>query len=390
MQNIIIYLKTLVPTIFLISTFNKLPAQENFINSLKSPYTVKEIDSVRKLLRTVDDRAFVFFRNNENKIIKLKGKTYVLELLSNIIYENKIKPYVINKDARPDWLYIEADLKQYGRFGRHAFLGRKAKQFRRQNDWSNAVPAYDQFFKEFPEDFNFYGWNMLTWEVFEGTLDKSLLKTALGWAKYTCRHFEKNGSLDDKASAIDTYANLLYKLGHRHKAITAQNMAVSFIKHSLDKELLSDLEKNLRLMKEGQPTWPLPTDQGIIFDNKLSWEALKSKAKAENKYIFLDCFATWCGPCKAMDADVFPRKVVGDALNRGFINVKIQFDQTSADNSYVKSWANDARTIEQQYQITGFPTYLFFSPDGELVQRETGYLNVTSFLELINKAKGSS
>ncbi len=36
----------------------------------------------------------------------------------------------------------------------------------------------------------------------------------------------------------------------------------------------------------------------IHFENGLSWEQIKEKAKAEHKYIFVDCYATWCGPCK--------------------------------------------------------------------------------------------
>jgi thiol:disulfide interchange protein len=48
----------------------------------------------------------------------------------------------------------------------------------------------------------------------------------------------------------------------------------------------------------------IDTSKGINFENNLSWEQVKEKAKAENKYIFVDCYATWCGPCKAMDKEV--------------------------------------------------------------------------------------
>ena len=46
------------------------------------------------------------------------------------------------------------------------------------------------------------------------------------------------------------------------------------------------------------------TTKGIHFVNGLSWQEVLQKAKAENKYIFVDCYATWCGPCKAMDKEV--------------------------------------------------------------------------------------
>src|SRR5438105_903166 len=41
--------------------------------------------------------------------------------------------------------------------------------------------------------------------------------------------------------------------------------------------------------------------KGIKFTEGISWEQVKAKAKAESKYIFIDAYATWCGPCMKMD-----------------------------------------------------------------------------------------
>jgi len=45
----------------------------------------------------------------------------------------------------------------------------------------------------------------------------------------------------------------------------------------------------------------LTAQRGVEFDRDLTWQQVKLKAKAENKYIFMDCYATWCGPCKKME-----------------------------------------------------------------------------------------
>src|SRR5690554_7048278 len=46
---------------------------------------------------------------------------------------------------------------------------------------------------------------------------------------------------------------------------------------------------------------PANTDEpGIKFEN-LTFEEAIQKAKEENKLIFLDAYAVWCGPCKMMD-----------------------------------------------------------------------------------------
>lgn len=111
---------------------------------------------------------------------------------------------------------------------------------------------------------------------------------------------------------------------------------------------------------------------GIKFEKGLSWAQLKEKAKEENKYIFLDCFTTWCAPCKVMEQEVFTRKNVGDFFNANFINVKVQFDSTKRDNDEVKSWYRDVKDFTSKFAIREYPTYLFFDPDGELVHKIIG------------------
>jgi len=112
--------------------------------------------------------------------------------------------------------------------------------------------------------------------------------------------------------------------------------------------------------------------QGMKFEHGLSWKQIQEKAKNENKYIFMDAFTTWCGPCKYMSAKIFPMSEVGNFYNEKFINVKVQLDTTKADNDEVKSWYKDGHDIMTSYKVQVFPTYLFFSPDGKLVHRAVG------------------
>lgn len=104
---------------------------------------------------------------------------------------------------------------------------------------------------------------------------------------------------------------------------------------------------------------PVPTD-GIKWTDGLSWQQIVKKAKAENKFIFVDCYATWCKPCKLMDRNVYPEDTVGQFMNDKFISIRVQLDTTVSDNKNVKLLYSTARSFEKKYQIKGMPTFLFF------------------------------
>ncbi len=112
--------------------------------------------------------------------------------------------------------------------------------------------------------------------------------------------------------------------------------------------------------------------QGIQFENNMTWDQVLKKAESEKKLIFIDAYATWCGPCKLMDSAVFILPEIGNVFNREFINVKVQIDKTKGDSQHVINWYDDALSIEKKYSIDAFPTYLFLSPQGELINRVVG------------------
>lgn len=127
-------------------------------------------------------------------------------------------------------------------------------------------------------------------------------------------------------------------------------------------------------------------DKGTHFEHGLSWQQVKEKAKKENKYLFVDCFTTWCGPCKYMTSTIFPQEKVGDFFNKNFVNVKVQFDKTKDDNEEVKSWYADAELMSKEFKIRAYPTFLIFSPQGELVHRIVGGGDADGFIAKAEKA----
>ena len=114
-----------------------------------------------------------------------------------------------------------------------------------------------------------------------------------------------------------------------------------------------------------------PADTGIEFYHNL--EEAKKIAKEQNKLIFLDGYASWCGPCKMMDRRVFRNDKVADYYNANFINVKIDMDKN------VK--------LRNEYKIRAYPTLLYLNADGSIIHKKVGFHDAGDFLELGEKAK---
>ena len=58
-----------------------------------------------------------------------------------------------------------------------------------------------------------------------------------------------------------------------------------------------------------------------------SWEQALAEAKSTGKPIFMDCYTSWCGPCKQLATEIFPQKIVGDFMNSKFVNVKYDMEK---------------------------------------------------------------
>ena len=123
---------------------------------------------------------------------------------------------------------------------------------------------------------------------------------------------------------------------------------------------------------------------GVKFEHKTSnWDSIVAKAKRENKYIFIDCYTTWCGPCKEVAKNIFPLKEVGHFFNKNCINISLQIDKTKKDNAQIIASRNIVKQVEKITKINAYPSFLIFDNTGTLVHKFTG----SDADELIRKAK---
>ena len=107
---------------------------------------------------------------------------------------------------------------------------------------------------------------------------------------------------------------------------------------------------------------------GMKFEESTFKVALE-KAKKEKKLIFLDAYATWCGPCKLMVKNIFPLQSVGDYYNSNFINTKLDMEK------------GEGLELAKKYGVKVYPTYLFIDGDGKEVHRTVGYVKEEDFIQ---------
>ncbi|MCB0689141.1 MAG: thioredoxin family protein [Saprospiraceae bacterium] len=109
--------------------------------------------------------------------------------------------------------------------------------------------------------------------------------------------------------------------------------------------------------------------EGIQFFHGTLNEA-KEVAAQQGKLLFIDAFTTWCGPCKRMSSQVFSQDDVGEFYNQTFINLKLDMEK------------GEGKDFQRQYRVTAFPTLLFLDPEGKVVHRLVGGLDVPNFIKL--------
>lgn len=134
------------------------------------------------------------------------------------------------------------------------------------------------------------------------------------------------------------------------------------------------------------PCFSYAQNVGVAFSNAPNWQTLLKQAKEAHKKIFIDLMATWCGPCKQMDKEVYGNADVGDYMNAHFISVKLQMDSTNHDSDLVVSWRKDAKAIGAKYAITALPSFLFFDENGVLIHKDLALKTVEQFLTLCQVA----
>ncbi len=115
----------------------------------------------------------------------------------------------------------------------------------------------------------------------------------------------------------------------------------------------------------------------IKVDTLQAIEEHLTRAKQENKPVFLEFYATWCSDCQGMETKVFNQPEVIKAMS-GLVNIKVNISTDTPE----------ARKIKKRFAIYGLPEMIFFDAKGKEQSQLTaaGYLDKSQLLALLHRA----
>ncbi|MCU0660366.1 MAG: thioredoxin family protein, partial [Candidatus Pacebacteria bacterium] len=99
----------------------------------------------------------------------------------------------------------------------------------------------------------------------------------------------------------------------------------------------------------------------IHFIEDTPYDSLLAKAKQEGKPLFLDCYTSWCGPCKWMDTHMFTVDSVTHFYNTHFVCARIDMEKEG-----------EGSTLKKQLEVKAYPTYFLIGWDGKPIDRVSG------------------
>jgi thioredoxin 1 len=114
--------------------------------------------------------------------------------------------------------------------------------------------------------------------------------------------------------------------------------------------------------------------KGIEFSKK-NWTGILAEAKQSKKLIFLDIYATWCGPCKKLKRTTFASNKVAPYFNSNFINVTLDGEQ------------GEGLELAEKFRVSAYPSLYFVNGNGQLVASTVGYLTTKELMDFAKFAE---
>ena len=108
--------------------------------------------------------------------------------------------------------------------------------------------------------------------------------------------------------------------------------------------------------------------EGIILFTG-TWNETPKKSSDENKPVFLELSASWCGYCKKLK-----RKTFSDSTAAAYFNAKFIIMELDGEEG-------DGAMLVQKFRVDGYPSLFIIDKSENIILRTAGYMNVEQLID---------
>jgi thiol-disulfide isomerase/thioredoxin len=155
-----------------------------------------------------------------------------------------------------------------------------------------------------------------------------------------------------------------------------------------NKKYRAKIHNSNRILESLSTSSPAPVFAGLTTDEKTI-----SLADFRGRYVAIDVWATWCGPCKRQSPyfEKFALKYKTQPIQ--FIAVSIDerkdkwfIEAKSKSQSVLQLHSNDSKSFGEEYNILSIPRFILIDPAGNFINAEMPFPELSAFEILLRNA----
>ena len=222
-------------------------AFEQYYTLVKDPFKMEDLNLIIENTTSVHDSTYNFLYSNLSRVEQVLGKEVANNSMGMIIYREIAKYRQQSPDLSLDSMGTVYKKKYPKVDFDNKLLYLKIGDAIENKNVENIQNFITKYVESQYEQMSNIQLNYYAFVILENSEDKAYLNKALTWSKKTV-----SAPNEQSWEYLDTYANLLYKLGAQSEALKWEQIALDLCK---DEEMKKDLLETLTKMKNGEKTW---------------------------------------------------------------------------------------------------------------------------------------
>jgi hypothetical protein len=230
----------------LYATTDAAPVVRAWFATQASPYTREGMHFLQETTRSTNDEGFTLFLHHAGEVNKILGPGSAERMVNDILFSEYISPVLRNTGTTdPDWKAIQQSIAaRYPEQAPEVTARGKVIYYQRKQDWGHFQTEIVAYMGQYGSHATPAELNDFAWTVFQNCPDMTCVSEALDWSKRSFKDQPNSGFMD-------TYANILYKLGKKDDAIVWEQKALELA----DKGDKARYQETINKMKKGEKTW---------------------------------------------------------------------------------------------------------------------------------------